>query len=186
MAETIFALSSGAPPAAIAVLRISGPAAGEALRSLAGALPSPRTARLVRLRSAAGDVLDDALALWFPGPGSATGEDLAELHCHGGRAVVAAVERALSSMPELRRATPGEFTRRAFANGRIDLAEAEGLGDLLASETELQRRSAIAMAGGAFSRQVEAWREELLAASASMSPRYRQISGSGSRRWGLR
>jgi tRNA modification GTPase len=106
------------------------------------------------------------LALWFPGPQTATGEDLVELHCHGGRAVVAAVEAALAEVPQLRRADPGEFTRRAFANGRIDLAEAEGLGDLLAAETELQRRSALAMAGGVFSRQVEDWRERLLGLSA--------------------
>jgi tRNA modification GTPase len=168
MADTIFALSSGAPPAAIAVLRISGPRAAEALRALAGGLPEPRRASLRTLRDAAGEVLDDVLALWLPGPGTATGEDVAELHCHGGRAVVAAVERALAALPELRRATPGEFTRRAFANGRIDLAEAEGLADLLFAETELQRRGALAAAGGGISRQVEAWREQLLAASAAV------------------
>lgn len=113
-------------------------------------------------------VLDQALVLWFPGPNTATGEDLAELHLHGGRAVVAAVEAALADFPELRRATPGEFTRRAFANGRIDLAEAEGLADLLSAETELQRRAAIAMAGGAFSQQVEDWRERLLGMAAAV------------------
>jgi small GTP-binding protein domain len=113
-------------------------------------------------------VLDRALVLWFPGPTTATGEDLAELHLHGGRAVVAAVEEALAGLPELRRATPGEFTRRAFANGRIDLAEAEGLADLLSAETELQRRAAMAMAGGAFSAQVEGWRERVLIASAAV------------------
>ncbi len=168
MPDTIFALSSGAPPAAIAVVRISGPRAGAALRALAGRLPPPRRASLVRLRGGDGELLDTALALWLPGPGTATGEDIAELHCHGGRAVVRAVETVLAALPQLRRATSGEFTRRAFANGRIDLAEAEGLADLLAAETELQRQSAQAMAGGAFSRAVAAWREALLAVSASL------------------
>lgn len=168
MHDTIFALSSGAPPAAIAVVRISGPQAGEALRRLAGRLPEPRRTAFLRLRDAAGETLDHALVLWLPGPGTATGEDTAELHCHGGRAVVSAVEAELAQIPELRRATPGEFTRRAFANGRIDLAEAEGLADLLSAETELQRRSALAVAGGSLSRQVEEWRVQLLTASAAV------------------
>ena len=165
---TIFALSSGAPPAGVGVLRISGPHAGAALELLAGRIPAPRRASLAKLRDAAGALLDEALVLWFPGPNTATGEDLAELHCHGGRAVIAAVESALALMPGLRRAEPGEFTRRAFANGRIDLAEAEGLGDLLSAETELQRAAAIANAGGALSRQVEAWRERVLGFSAEV------------------
>ena len=168
MTATIFALSSGAPPAAIAVVRISGPRAGDALQALAGKLPAPRRASAVTLRDASGDLLDRALALWLPGPATATGEDIAELHCHGGRAVIAAVEAALALLPELRRATSGEFTRRAFANGKIDLAEAEGLADLLSAETELQRQSAMAMAGGAFSRMVEDWRSRLLDASAGL------------------
>lgn len=168
MADTIFALSSGSPPAAIAVVRISGPGAGVALDILAGGRPEPRRAVLRTLRGADGEVLDRALVLWFPGPASSTGEDLAELHLHGGRAVVAAAEQALAGMAKLRRATPGEFTRRAFVNGRIDLAEAEGLADLLAAETELQRLSALALAGGALSRQVEDWRERLLALSAQV------------------
>lgn len=168
MTDTIFALSSGSPPAAIAVVRVSGPAAGTALAVLAGGLPKPRMASYRTLRVSRGTVLDQALVLWFPGPHTATGEDLAELHLHGGRAVIAAVEAALADVPGLRRATPGEFTRRAFAHGRIDLAEAEGLADLLSAETELQRRSAIAMAGGAFSRQVEDWREQVLVASAAV------------------
>ncbi|HKX79419.1 MAG TPA: tRNA uridine-5-carboxymethylaminomethyl(34) synthesis GTPase MnmE [Novosphingobium sp.] len=168
MTDTIFALSSGSPPAAIAIVRVSGPRAGEALKMLAGHLPAPRRATFRRLREGAGEVLDQAVVLWFPGPGTATGEDLAELHLHGGRAVVAAVERALEEIPELRRATPGEFTRRAFANGCIDLAEAEGLADLLSAETELQRRNAMALAGGALSRTVEDWRERLLALSAAV------------------
>lgn len=168
MADTIFALSSGAPPAAIGVIRISGPAAGEALVQLAGKLPQVRRASFLHLRDPAGDTLDRALALWLPGPGTATGEDTVELHCHGGRAVIGALEAALAAIPQLRRAAPGEFTRRAFANGRIDLAEAEGLADLLSAETELQRRSALAMAGGAFSRTVDSWRERLLTFSASV------------------
>lgn len=110
------------------------------MAALCGALPQPRRASMRVLRDREGEVLDRALAVWFPGPRTATGEDLAELHCHGGRAVVAAIERALTAQEGVRRAKPGEFTRRAFANGVIDLAEAEGLADLLSSETELQTR----------------------------------------------
>ena len=168
MTETIFALSSGAPPAAIAVIRISGAEAGSALSALAGKLPEPRRAVAVILRDVFGEVLDKALALWLPGPATATGEDMAELHCHGGRAVIASVEAALASMPKLRRATSGEFTRRAFVGGKIDLAEAEGLADLLSAETELQRKSALALAGGALSRQVDDWRTRLLDCSAAI------------------
>lgn len=166
--DTIFALSSGSPPAGIAVIRVSGPRAGATLETLAGRLPPPRRASRATFRDAAGTVLDDGMALWFPGPGTATGENLAEFHLHGGRAVVAAVERALAGLPGLIRAQPGEFTRRAFANGRINLAEAEGLADLLAAETELQRRVAIDMAGGALSRLVEGWRNRLLELSAQV------------------
>jgi len=150
------------PPAAIGVVRVSGPGAGAALEALAGRLPAPRRASLAELKDADSAPLDRALLLWFPGPATATGEDLAELHLHGGRAVVAAVEAALAAMPGLRRAEAGEFTRRAFDNGRIDLAEAEGLADLLAAETESQRVQAMAMASGHVSRAVEAWQERLL------------------------
>lgn len=150
------------PPAAIGVVRVSGPGAGAALAALAGRLPAPRRASLAELKDAAGAPLDRALLLWFPGPATATGEDLAELHLHGGRAVVAAVEAALEAMPGLRRAEAGEFTRRAFDNGRMDLAEAEGLADLLAAETESQRKQAMAMASGHVSRAVEAWQDRLL------------------------
>ena len=167
-ADTIFALSSGAPPAGVGVIRVSGSAAREALLALAGRVPEARRASLTRLRDADGALLDEALVLWFPGPNTATGEDLAEIHCHGGRAVVAALEGALASLRGLRRAEPGEFTRRAFANGRIDLAEAEGLADLLSAETELQRAAALANAGGALSRQVEGWRERVLGLSAEV------------------
>ncbi len=138
------------------------------MQTLAGRLPQPRRASLARLRDGAGRLLDEALVLWFPGPNTATGEDLAELHCHGGRAVIAAVEGTLAALPGLRRAEPGEFTRRAFTNGRLDLAEAEGLGDLLSAETELQRAAALGAMQGALSRQVEAWRERVLALSAEL------------------
>jgi tRNA modification GTPase len=168
MTDTIFALSSGAPPAAIGVVRISGPAAAEAMKALLGKAIQPRHAVTATFRDGAGAPLDRGLALWLQAPHSATGEDTLELHCHGGRAVVAAIEAALDAVPGLRRAEPGEFTRRAFAHGKIDLAEAEGLADLLTAETELQRQSAMAMAGGGFSRQVEQWRESLLRQSATL------------------
>jgi tRNA modification GTPase len=167
LSDTIFALSSGSPPAAIAVLRISGPQAGAALTALAGKLPVARRATLASLRDAAGGgLLDTALILWFPGPATATGEDLAEIHAHGGRAVVRAIEAALSRQPGLRSAEPGEFTRRALTNGRIDLAEAEGLADLLSAETESQRKAAVMLAGGSLSREVADWQDRLLAISA--------------------
>jgi tRNA modification GTPase len=151
------------------VVRLSGPAAGSALVSLSGALPAPRLAKLCRFRDPeSGGLLDSGLALWFPGPASVTGEDLAEIHLHGGRAVVAAMLACLGRMPGLRRATAGEFTRRAFENGRIDLAEAEGLADLLAAETESQRQSALLLAEGALGKQAEAWRKVLLGASAQI------------------
>ena len=168
MTDTIFALGSGAPPAAIAVIRISGSDAGAALQCLSGKLPPPRRAVLATLADPDGLPLDTAMVLWLPGPGTATGEDSAELHLHGGRAVVAAVEGALARLPGLRRAEPGEFTRRAFTNGRIDLSEAEGLADLLSAETELQRRGALAMAGGDFSRLVAGWRARVLSLSAAV------------------
>ena len=166
MADTIFALSSGAPPAAIAVVRVSGADALAVAGALAGGLPEPRRATLRRLRDAAGATLDRALVLVFPGPDSATGEDVVELHLHGGRAVVAAVEAALAARAGLRRAEPGEFTRRALAAGRIDLAEAEGLGDLLMAETETQRRAALAAAEGVVSRQIAGWNARLLGLAA--------------------
>ena len=163
---TIFAVSSGRPPAGIAVIRISGPQAFAAVSALAGSLPSPRRASLRTLRDAAGAVLDRALVLVFPGPATATGEDLAELHCHGGRAVVDAVERALALVPGLVRAEAGGFTRRALLNGRIDLAEAEGLGDLLSAETERQRIAAMSAAEGHLSRAVHDWLDRIAMLSA--------------------
>lgn len=167
--DTIYALSSGRPPAAIAIVRVSGTGAGEVLRALSGTIPPPREARVAELRSPADDeLLDRALILWLPGPASATGEDIAELHLHGGRAVVDAVCEALASIPGLRAAEPGEFTRRAFDHGKIDLNEAEGLADLLAAETQSQRRSALAAAGGMLSRAIETWRMILLDLSGAV------------------
>lgn len=164
--DTIFAVSSGAPPAAIAVLRISGTRAFATVEQLAGHLPAPRRAAVRTLRDADGEALDQALVLCFPGPRSATGEDLAELHLHGGRAVVRSVEAALGRMAGLRAAEAGEFTRRALLNGRLDLSEAEGLGDLLMAETEAQRRAAIRTAGGAVRRHAEDWTVRLLGIAA--------------------
>lgn len=165
LTDTIYALSSGAPPAAVAVIRISGPKANDALLALTGRLAEPRVARLARLR-VGDELLDTALVLRFAGPASQTGEDVVELQLHGGRSVVAAVLGALERIEGLRLAAPGEFTRRAFENGRIDLAEAEGLADLIEAETETQRRAALALAGGALSRQVAEWQVELLALAA--------------------
>ncbi|WP_228242556.1 tRNA uridine-5-carboxymethylaminomethyl(34) synthesis GTPase MnmE [Porphyrobacter sp. GA68] len=166
MSDTIFALSSGAPPAAIAIIRISGPDAHRVVGDLCRQpLPNPRTAALRALRSPDGVIIDRALVMRFAAPATATGENMVELHCHGGRAVVAAVERALERLG-CRRAEAGEFTRRAFRNGRMDLAEAEGLADLLAAETELQRAAAISLTEGRFSAQVEEWRQHILRLSA--------------------
>ena len=167
--KTIFALSTGSPPAAIAIVRISGPDANAALRQLAGSLPPPRRAKLFTLYDpVTRDALDRALVLRFAGPASATGEDVVELHLHGGRAVVAGLLSALGAIDGLRLAEPGEFTRRAFDNGRLDLVEAEGLGDLLAAETQSQRRAALALSGGSLSRQIEDWQARLLALAAQV------------------
>lgn len=165
MTDTIFALSSGALPAGIAVIRISGPHAFAAVTTLAGELPAQRRASL-RTLQCDGEALDRALVLVFPGPATATGEDLAELHLHGGRAVVRAVEAALAAIPGLRGAEPGEFTRRALEHGRIDLTEAEGLGDLLAAETEMQRRTALRAAEGGVRARIEDWAARALRLSA--------------------
>jgi tRNA modification GTPase len=138
--HTIYALSSGRPPAAIAVVRISGPATRAALKTVIGKIPQPRAATLGRVRGFDGEIIDEALILWFPAPHSETGEDVAELQLHGGRAVVASVFAALSRVPGLRPAEAGEFTRRAFENGKLDLTAVEGLADLVLAETESQRR----------------------------------------------
>ena len=170
--DTIFAPSSGRPPAAIAVLRISGPQAGAALTALIGRLPKPRHAVLARVRDPdSGEIIDDALALWFPGPRSVTGEDVAELHVHGGRAVVAAVLAALGRLAHCRPAEPGEFTRRAFDNGKLDLTRVEGLADLIAADAEAQRRQALRQLRGWLSDRAEAWRTALIAALALIEAR---------------
>lgn len=164
---TIYALSSGHPPAALAIVRLSGSEAFATAAALTGGrLPAPRRAALRRFRAADGALLDEGLLLLFPGPDSATGEDVVELHLHGGRAVVAAVLAALAERPGLRAAAPGEFTRRALANGRLDLTEAEGLADLLAADTEAQRRAAQAMAGGMLRRRIGEWADRLNLLSA--------------------
>jgi tRNA modification GTPase len=170
---TIFALSSGQPPAAIAVIRLSGPSALRAARALTTRdLPEPRRAALRRfVDPEAGDLLDEGLLITFPGPRTETGEDMAELHCHGSRAVVRGVEAALARLPGLRLAEPGEFTRRAFLNGQMDLAGIEGLGDLLAAETALQRRAAMAMMGGGLSRRIEGWTTALRKLAAQVEAR---------------
>ncbi len=164
--ETIFALSSGRPPAAVAVIRTSGPDAHRAA-GLLSRLPPPREAALRTLRDPRdGKLLDQALVVRFDRPDSATGEDVVEYQCHGGRAVVDAVLAALASIDGMRLAAPGEFTRRALTNGRIDLTEAEGLADLLEAETEAQRRSALASASGGLRRQIESWQARLVELSA--------------------
>lgn len=165
--DTIVAQSSGRPPAAIAVVRTSGPSARRAAKALIGSLPEPRHAALRRLVDPRdGCVIDEALVLRFDAPHSSTGEDIVEYQCHGGRATIDALINALLAQPGVRLAEPGEFTRRALANGRIDLTEAEGLADLLAAETELQRRSAMVRAGGAMRKRLEAWRARLLTLAA--------------------
>jgi tRNA modification GTPase len=165
--DTIFALSSGRPPAAIAVMRISGPRAGAALVELIGRVPQPRRATLARVRDPdAGDVIDEGLALWFPAPNSETGEDMAELQVHGGRAVIAGVLAALGKVAGLRPAEAGEFTRRAFENGRMDLTAVEGLADLVAAETQAQRRQAYQHLKGLLGERAESWRQRLIEALA--------------------
>jgi tRNA modification GTPase len=167
MAGTIFALSSGRPPAAISIIRVSGPQAHQAGERLAGSLPEPRTAAVRELRDPRnGELLDEALVLRFDGPTSSTGENIVEFQCHGGRAVVDALLSALGSLEGLRLAEPGEFTRRAFENGRIDLTEAEGLADLIEAETESQRKAALATAEGGLKKQVKEWQSRLLILSA--------------------
>lgn len=165
--DTIFALSSGRPPVAIAVIRVSGPRARTALETLAGRVPEPRRARFARLRDRPGGaVLDEAVTLWFPGPNSETGEDVAEFQVHGGRAVIAAVLGALGRIDGLRPAEPGEFTRRAFENGRLDLTAVEGLADLIYAETEAQRRQAYRQLAGTLGQRAETWRGQLIDAQA--------------------
>jgi tRNA modification GTPase len=165
--DTIFALSSGRPPAAIAIIRVSGTGAHAAAERLAGPLPEARTAAVRELRHPfSGDLVDEALVLRFDSPASSTGEDSVEFQCHGGRAVVDALLGALAEIEGLRLAEPGEFTRRAFENGRIDFTQAEGLADLIEAETESQRKAALALAEGGLSKQIGEWQDRLLELAA--------------------
>lgn len=166
-ASTIFAAASGAGRAAIAVLRVSGPATRKIAESLGGSLPKPRFAALKTFRDLeTGEAIDKGLLIFFPGPKSFTGEDYAEFHVHGGRAVLAAMVNALGRFEQTRPAEPGEFSRRAFLNGKMDLAAAEGLGDLIGAETEWQRRAALRQAGGVLGQAAQSWRSALLEAAA--------------------
>lgn len=162
MTDTIFALSSGALPSGVALVRVSGPRVRFVVETTVGAIPQPRCAILKTLKNLKGEPLDRALVLFFPGPASFTGEDVAEFHLHGGRAVVAGFLAFLASIDGLRLAEAGEFTRRAFENGQLDLTEAEGLADLIAAETEAQRKMALRQAGGAFRAKAEDWRRRLV------------------------
>ena len=173
--DTIFALSSGRGPAAIAVIRISGSRAGDALKALGVKIPEPRKAGLARVRNpdplADNEIIDEALALWFPAPHSETGEDVAELQLHGGRAVIAAVLAALGRIEGLRPAEAGEFTRRAFENGKLDLTAVEGLADLVMAETQGQRRQAFRQMKGLLGGRAETWRQRLIQALALVEAR---------------
>ena len=161
-AVTVFAPATAPGKAAIGVVRVSGPMAGAVVAAVAGDLPPARRAARRRLRDPeSGEVLDEAIVLWFPGPGSYTGEDVAEFHLHGSRAVIAAVLGMLAKWPGLRPAEPGEFTRRAFENGKIDLTAAEGLADLVAAQTDCQRRQALRQLDGELGRLYEGWRAVL-------------------------
>jgi len=168
MDDTVFALSSGRGRAGIAVVRLSGPHAGAAMTALTGRdLPPARKAVVRHLADPRdGDRLDQAMVLWLPGPGTVTGEDLAEFHVHGSRAVIDGVLEALGALDGLRMAEPGEFTRRAFANGRMDLTQVEGLADLIEAETAGQRRLALAQAEGALAARCAAWKDQLTHALA--------------------
>jgi tRNA modification GTPase len=164
--QTIFALSSGRPPSAISIVRVSGPQAAAVLTLLAGKIPVPRMATRVLLRDRHRQPIDDAVILWFPGPASATGEDVAEFHVHGGRAVLAMLFAALSDCDRVRAAEPGEFTRRAFENGKLDLTEAEGLDDLIHADTDRQRRQALRQLKGLLGDKARDWRAQIIEASA--------------------
>ena len=164
--QTIFALSSGRPPSAIAIVRLSGSEVNKAIRTLAGNVPAPRRATRALLRAADGQPIDDAVVLYFPGPRSATGEDVAEFQVHGGRAVLASLFAALSGIENIRAAEPGEFTRRAFENGKLDLTEAEGLDDLIRADTDRQRRQALRQLRGFLGDRARDWRAQIIEAQA--------------------
>lgn len=169
MTDTIFALATAPGRAGVAIVRISGPGAAACLVDLAGALPAPRRAVHVRFRTAhSGEIIDEGIALFFKAPSSLTGEDVAELQLHGGRAVLSAVLAELAGRPGFRMAEAGEFSRRAFLNGKLDLTAAEAIADLVAAETAAQRRQALRQLGGEFGRLCEAWRERLIRAQAQL------------------
>lgn len=166
-ADTIFATASGVGRAGVAVVRVSGPAARFAVQTVTRkGPPPPRRAALRLLRAGSGEVFDRGLVLWFPGPDSFTGEDVAEFHLHGGRAIIAALFAALDAIPGLRLAGPGEFTRRAVENGKIDLTQAEAIADLVDAETDAQRRQALRQYDGALATLTDGWRSELSKALA--------------------
>ncbi len=163
--STIYALSSGRGRAGIAVIRVAGPQAGAVVDGMASPRPKPRYAAFRRVKHpGSGEVLDEALVLWLPGPGTETGEDMAELQIHGGTAVIRAVLGAIGRIAGCRPAEPGEFAQRAFHNRRLDLTAAEGLADLIDAETEAQRRQALVQAGGGLARLYDGWRERMLVA----------------------
>lgn len=164
--QTIYALSSGRVPTAIAVVRVSGSEAGKVLQALAGKMPTSRVAMHTLLHDGAGEPIDDAIVLWFPGPNSVTGEDLAEFHVHGGRAILVALFAAFAKFPNMRPAEAGEFTRRAFENGKLDLTEAEGLDDLIHADTDRQRRLALRQLKGLLGDKARNWRQQIIEALA--------------------
>ena len=166
MRDTIFALSSGHPPTGVAIIRISGPGVRFGLETLVGRIPAPRVAALSDIRDYHGALLDRGIVLYFPAPNSFTGEEVAELQIHGSRASIAAVLSALSELEEFRLAESGEFTRRAFENGRVDLTEVEGLSDLIRAETDAQRKQALGQADGALRTLYEGWARRLTHARA--------------------
>lgn len=163
---TIYALASGRPPSAIAIVRVSGPRAAATLEILCGRLPRPRVATLTTLTAPETGPIDQAVALWFPAPHSATGEDVAEFQLHGGRAVIASLFAALGKIDGLRPAEPGEFTRRAFENGKLDLTEAEGLDDLIHADTDRQRKQALRQLQGLLGHRAQSWRKQIIEAMA--------------------
>lgn len=166
MRDTIYALSSGHPPAGVAIIRISGPGVRFGLETVSGPIPEPRKVKLTDIRDASGCLLDQGLVVFFPGPHSFTGEDVAELQIHGSRASISAVLGALSGLPGFRPAEAGEFTRRAFEAGRIDLTAVEGLSDLIRAETESQRKQALGQANGGLRELYEGWAKRLTYARA--------------------
>ena len=166
---TIVALSSGSGRAGVAVVRVSGSRVRFVLETICGLLPVPRQASLRRLRNSTGETIDSALVLFFPAPASFTGEDVAEFQVHGSRAVLSVLLAELTALPDVRLAEPGEFTRRAFEAGKLDLAEVEGLADLIDSETEWQRRQALRQMDGALGERCAHWRKRLVEAMALLA-----------------